>query len=379
MKLAIITNIPAPYRKGQWERFAKIKNLDITIYYCAKREPDRFWEIGSVQGVNEVFLKGISLWRFHFNPGIFAVLLRNFDMFLVGGYGFPTLMCSIIFLRFLKKPYILLIDGVSTSKINYFKRKATSRLKKFFTIGASAYFANGTCSRVFLEDLGINSSNIFNQYLTVDVEYLMAQKANRKLVRKELRDNLGINQNTIVCMYAGRLIREKGIQDLIEVVGSLRKGGYDVIALVVGDGAFRNELVDHATRFPGSTIFAGHIGSKNLNKYYYAANIFVLPTYDDAWGLVVNEAMACGLPIIVTDAAGCHIDLVKDGRNGYIVRPGNVDELARAVKLLIDPNLRESFGKESIYMITKWTYEESASSFKAIIEYLDTFNMDSSR
>lgn len=94
----------------------------------------------------------------------------------------------------------------------------------------------------------------------------------------------------------------------------------------------------------------------------------MLPTHHDPWGLVINEAMACALPVITTDAAGASLDLIKN--NGYVIRSGDVRSLSSAIEALMDAKLRKAFGEESRRIISKWTYKESLESFQNMIRYL---------
>ena len=114
IKTAIITNIPTPYRRKQWEYYSKQDNLDLTIFYCAKKEKDRLWNVKNASGVKEVFLSGIIFFNLHLNPSIFKVILSSYDLFVIGGYGYPTNMIAIIMLKFLKKPWVFMHDGYLT-------------------------------------------------------------------------------------------------------------------------------------------------------------------------------------------------------------------------------------------------------------------------
>ena len=106
-----------------------------------------------------------------------------------------------------------------------------------------------------------------------------------------------------------------------------------------------------------------------MAEYYIAADIFVLPTLSDPWGLVVNEAMIFGLPIICTDTAGVAYDLVREGINGFVVKAGNSDVLYAALKRLCDdPELRETMGKESLKIIKGYTPEKWARNFINAVE-----------
>ena len=113
IKVAFITNIPTPYRQRQWEHFARLKDINITVYYCAHIKKGRFWNINPARGVKEIFLRGITFRNLHFNPDIFSIILKKAYLFFVGGYGYPTVMVVILLLKLLKKPcyHDLVTDG----------------------------------------------------------------------------------------------------------------------------------------------------------------------------------------------------------------------------------------------------------------------------
>jgi len=328
VKIAIITNIPTPYRKKQWEYYSKCPSLDLTVFYCANIEKGRHWKINSSEGIKEVFLKGISYKSFHFNLGILNVIFQDFDVFFVGGYGYPSLIMTIIILKLLKKPWVMIIDGISPLKLN--KRDyIADNFKKFLINDANAYFANGTVGKNFLEKYGILPGKIFNQYMTVDVDDFINKGKNSIEIKKEVRKQYGIDDNTTIIIYVGRLIQNKGVQDLIDALKNLKNDGYKIKAFIVGEGDFKEELQIKSHDIKSDIIFTGHLDPDQIYKYYYASDIFVLPTYDDLWGLVVNEAMACGLPIIVSDAAGSSLDLIRN--NGIIFKCHDINELSVAI------------------------------------------------
>jgi glycosyltransferase involved in cell wall biosynthesis len=117
----------------------------------------------------------------------------------------------------------------------------------------------------------------------------------------------------------------------------------------VGDGADRSELIERALRItPGTIQFPGFVHREGLAELYALADALIFPTHSDPWGLVVNEAMSCGLPVIVTRVAGCMADLVQDGWNGFVVPPGNPSQLAAAMaRLAGDSELRMEMGSRS--------------------------------
>jgi glycosyltransferase involved in cell wall biosynthesis len=366
-KISIITNIPTPYRRKQWEYFSKQDNLDLTIYYGAKIENDRFWTFKKASNISEKFMNGVSLSKFHFNPGILKIIWEDYDLFVMGSYGYPTVMIAILLLRLFNKPLVLIHDGVSPLKLNN-EKWHVKLTKGLFMKGADAYFANGTVGKCDLQNYGVSTEKIFNQYLTVDVQDFIKKGNKKEEFRENIRLKHGIDNSSVVVMYSGRLIKSKGVQDLLSAFEKLIKKGYDIKALIVGEGRYKKNLKHYCKEIKSSVIFTGHVEPEEIHKYYYASDIFVLPTYDDPWGLVVNEAMACGLPVIVSKAAGCSMDLVKN--NGYVISENDVDGLCDVIIILMDSKVRDSYSKRSEELIKNWSYGNSLKSFNDLIKFI---------
>ena len=149
------------------------------------------------------------------------------------------------------------------------------------------------------------------------------------------RERFGLPQRFI--LFVGRLVPEKGVFDLLHAYAKLGSDLRSEVGLVfAGDGASKEALSEQAKLIePGMVYLAGFAQREDLAGLYALAEAFILPTHSDPWGLVVNEAMACGLPIVVTDVAGCASDLVEDGWNGYVVPPANPDRLSAAISSML--------------------------------------------
>jgi len=134
-----------------------------------------------------------------------------------------------------------------------------------------------------------------------------------------------------------------------------------------GDGASKEELTQRAKRIgPGAVYFPGFVQREDLAGLYAIAETLVLPTHSDTWGLVVNEAMACGLPIIVSSAAGCSADLVQNGWNGYVVPPRDSEKLSVAINALVrNPELKRRMSARSSERIRDYSPEGCADSLAA--------------
>ena len=189
-----------------------------------------------------------------------------------------------------------------------------------------------------------------------------------RLKRAQLRKQLCVRGTTFICV--GRLLRLKGLNSLLDALKKVQQQTEsEVSLLLVGDGAdenlFRNKCNVEGIR---NVIFTRFCHKEELPKMYAAADVFVFPTLGDPYGLVVDEAMACRLPVISTSAAGEIRDRVEEGINGYIVPPGNSHVLAEAMlKLVKNSNLRRHMGSVSAEKIAGHIPEKWAEDFERIV------------
>jgi glycosyltransferase involved in cell wall biosynthesis len=176
--------------------------------------------------------------------------------------------------------------------------------------------------------------------------------------RDAARHRLALGLPARFFLFAGRLVQEKGTFDLLDAYEALAPEVRKEMGLVfVGDGAVRSTLQRRAAIInPGSIRFAGFAQREQLPAYYALAEVLVFPTHTDPWGLVVNEAMACGLPVISSSAAGCVADLVESGWNGRVVSARDIRQLASAMdELARDAELRSLMGKRSKERIRQYS------------------------
>ncbi|MFI5104165.1 MAG: glycosyltransferase, partial [Terriglobales bacterium] len=159
-------------------------------------------------------------------------------------------------------------------------------------------------------------------------------------------------------LYVGRFVGDKGVFDLLHAYAKLPEETRRAVGLVLaGDGGEREELIRRSRLIhPGRVCFPGFVQRDQLAGFYALAEALVFPTHSDPWGLVVNEAIACGLPVIATEVAGSTADLVRDGVNGYVVAARQPEALSRAMeKLLHDPELRQRMGQMSLQTNSAFT------------------------
>jgi glycosyltransferase involved in cell wall biosynthesis len=236
--------------------------------------------------------------------------------------------------------------------------------------GSDAWIAVGTRSRDYLIQLGARRDKVSVAFSTVDVQHFRSLSRELAGQRDQLKAQFGIRSSKIV-LYVGQFIERKGLHSLIEAFAHVQVTQTDAALVLLGYGPQREQLAAHA-RAVGIANFhvLDHVDVKELPRVYSVADVFVLPSLEDTWGLVVNEAMASGLPVIVSDHAGASADLVREGENGFVVRAGDAVELGdRICRLLADDSLRAGFGHASIRLIDeRFTPEHAAAAFVDAVE-----------
>jgi len=175
----------------------------------------------------------------------------------------------------------------------------------------------------------------------------------------EANHNIEVPSNKIIILYIGRLIKLKGIEILLKAFKKLEESNDNIYLLIVGKGEDERYFKKLSNRLKIKNVkFFGYL--ENVKSAYKVADIFVLPTYfykhqGEGWGLVINEATSMGLPVITTDAVGASKDLVKNGKNGYIVKNGNVYMLFKAMKKIVnDDKMRKEMGINSRNIFEKY-------------------------
>lgn len=224
------------------------------------------------------------------------------------------------------------------------------------------FLPGGSRQAAYFSDYGVPDDRIRIARMTVDVEAILVYRASVTPERRNRnRQRLGLAKDQVAFLFVGRLESHKGIRDMLDAYRELREHAAAHCALLIaGDGSCRHEVDEAAARVPG-IMATGRLSGVDLLDIYVAADVFVLPSLREPWGLVVNEAMASGLPVIVTDAVGCADDLVEPGVTGLIVPAGSPAALAEAMQHLAgDAGLRRAFSHTATERIRPWTLRNEA-------------------
>jgi glycosyltransferase involved in cell wall biosynthesis len=219
-------------------------------------------------------------------------------------------------------------------------RSAWKRAAKYLPYRAlmrliSAHLYVGANNRAYLQHYGVPESRLFFAPHFVDAAFFAERAAAARASghTHRLREALAIDPGVTIFAFAGKLIPKKRPLDLLQALGALTRAGHNVCGLFIGSGPLQAELEQEARRHDISVRFAGFRNQSEMPLYLSLADALVLPSdAGETWGLVVNEAMACGVPAIVSTAVGCGPDLIGPGPTGFRYPTGDIAALASAMQ-----------------------------------------------
>lgn len=226
----------------------------------------------------------------------------------------------------------------------------------------------GSAHRLYLEQLGFPMEQVRGLYDVVDNTGIAERTENLRAASTAALEGLPDRY----FLYVGRLAAEKNVDGLLCAWISYRIDGGSWPLLLVGDGPEKARLIEIAKQsgYTRDLLFAGHKGSAELIPYQSFASCFVLPSTREPWGLVVNEAMAAGLPVIVSARCGCATDLVEHGRNGLIFDPAHEGELAACLHLVeaLSVQERKHMGEASTQHIAAFSPESFGREVLSLLD-----------
>jgi glycosyltransferase involved in cell wall biosynthesis len=392
-KLSYLVSHPIQYQAPLLKIISNQESIDLTAIFRSDISTGQFfdkefglsmkWDTPMLDGYNYVFLRSIgSSHKFTFfrpiNFGLLSILFkRKIDILWIHGWGSWFQIYAIFIARILGIK--VFIRGESNLKITISKGLKGVIKRIFLRIlfrMVNCFLAIGTLNRDYYKSYGVKDDIIFMVPYVVDNKFFQQASKLPEDAKEKLRHEHVLDSNRKVILFASKMIARKRAIDLLQAYFLLSdKCEFQSMPylLFVGDGESREQL-ELLSRKHSCSELIRYLGFKNqteLPKYFGLCDVFVLPSEDEPWGLIVNEAMNAGIPIIVSDQVGCGPDLVKHGSNGFIFETGNYHQLASYLDLLLlQPCSAESFGVKSIGAINQWGYDEDILGINKAINYI---------
>lgn len=374
--IAFITNFCPHYRVRTFETLAKYHQMK---YFFFSEGEEWYWqrERGTYKGgFDHEYLAGFQLGNTRITPDLPVKLWKqNYDIYIKCIDGPFALLASYLIARLKRKPFILW-TGI-WMRLQSPVHKLAFPLTCYIYRHADAVVAYGLHIKRYLISEGVSAERVFVAPHAVD------NSAYNRFVSKEetdaLRLSLGIPENSKVILYVGRLEKEKGLEYLIDAFSSLKTK--DAVLVLAGNGSLQPHLEEIVRRRGLSRLvrFVGHLSPQETVAYYAMAWASLLPSittnvFKEPWGLVVNEAMNQGTPVIVTDSVGAAAGgLVEHNVNGLVVSQRNTQELAAALVLILNsPELRQKLSQQARKIIAEWDNERMVMGFRDAIQFVDS-------
>ncbi len=264
-------------------------------------------------------------------------------------------------------PCAVISDSTETDVKRY---RLLEWLKKQILKNYSAALVAGTRSRKYIEKLGMHSGRIFTAWDVVDNAYFYI--TSQKLKNDPyLKEKYPLPERYFLCV--SRYVSKKNIPGLIRAYAAYidnNNGNQTPSLVLLGNGEWKQKIdqVIEATGLKEKIFQFGFIQYDEIPYFYANAIAQILPSFYDQWGLVVNEAMACGLPVIVSENCGCVADLVDNGVNGLIVDPDDPGSLMEAMETMMDDEIRKKMGEQSSIKIKAWDLGTFTNGLKTIVQ-----------
>jgi len=358
MKIIIVTNMPAPYRIPIFEKITQKYHDDFSVIYSVRTEPNRSWNLGNLN-FKHIFLKeniiakteGLSF--VHNNPDIWKHLKEmKPDVIITTGYN-PTFLYAWIYSLIYRKKHIVMTDGwiESEKKLSW-----VHRLVRILVLNTSHAFIGASKNSLDLyRSYGMKDQKLFQSHLCVE--------------NINFNNDKTFEDRKYHLMFSGQFTDRKLPFFFAEVAKAVSKKIPHLKVLILGNGPLKDDFFTLLQEYNIDFHYAGFVSQDKLPSYYANTKLFLFPTLLDAWGVVVNEAMASGTPVITTPFAGVIDDLIINGKTGYFLQIDTAIWSNKIIKLLDSPDQWNKLSRESKTHVQNYNFDIATKGILDAINY----------
>ena len=386
-RLAIVASHVIQYQDPFFRLLAADPDVDLTVLYCSQAGAQPFrdedmkttlrWDIDLLTGYKHRFLRNLasdSNGRYFrlVNPGIVTALARGrYDaVIFFTGWGSVTALLGMVTCKLFGIPFFLYGDSsMPPPEISRRDEIRAEALRALFAM-TTGFMTSGVRNADYYAHYSADRRTFFLLPWAIDNDRFAKASLFAPGERTAMRAHYGIRDDQVVFLFSAKLVERKDPFTLLRAFEQLPDR--DRAALVfMGDGELRAPLEAFAReRGLGNVRFTGFINQADIPKHYAMCDVFVLPSIIEPRGAVINEAMVCGLPVIVTDRCGSIGDIVVEGENAFVYRAGDDAELAADLDVLSErPELRAKMGRRSRELIGEWDYARGVRGVKEMLRW----------
>lgn len=385
-RLGILATHPIQYDVPWYRALAQHAEIDLMVFYGDQASPaDQAkagfgvpfeWDIPLLEGYRHRFLKNravvpnVSTFFGCNTPEIGQIIhAEHFDAFLVRGWSTVSSWQAITACWRSRTPILVRGDSCLIADRWIIKRWLRRPLHRWFVPRFDAYLVVGQRAREYYLYYGADPKKMLDAPHAVDNEFFATRRAALEPERGRLRQRWGIPTDAVAFLFSGKLVPKKRPGDFLRAIVQSRRKAPHLFGLIVGDGPLRPSLEKFAATHRLPVTFTGFLNQTRMPEAYTAADALVLPSsYGETWGLVVNEAMASGLPAFVSDRVGCALDLVVPGKTGEVFRCGDVKGFAALCEQAArDPQQLRPLGQAARQRIEQYSIARAVEGTLAAI------------
>jgi len=374
-KLAIVSTHPIQYNAPLFRLLSERKKILVRVFYTWEKDAEKFdegfgksfkWDIPLLDGYEHEFVSNNGnhskgFWDVN-NPTLVREIEKwKADAVLVYGWNYRSHLRA---MRHFKGKIKVFFRGDSTLLGEQTGIKQLLRrifLKWIYSHVDVALYVGKNNKDYFLKH-GLRENQLVFAPHAIDNARFIEENSSHASYKSELLNQLGIEDDSRNIVYLGKFQRLKNLDLLINAFSQIERNGWKLI--LVGNGEHEEELKAMATQNP-NIHFLPFQNQLRIPAVYRLGKIFCLPSTSETWGLAVNEAMACGMAVMVSNKVGCGPDLVHNGTNGFVFESGNLGDLVEKLQLVKKSDLSQ-MGKKSKEIISSWTFEKQAEAIEQL-------------
>lgn len=385
VKVLLVSTHPVQYNAPLYRRYAADDRLDVTVAYCSLQGAETgldpefgveiAWDVPLLDGYRWVNLPNRSprpglgsFWGF-INPQIWTLVRKGrFDVVVCYGHRSASFWIAALAAKMSRSQLVWATDAIRLGcrGTKTWKTRIKRLLLPAIVAFGDAVLVPSLGSGRYMKSLGVSKSRILYAPYVVDNEFFEGRAS--EIDQNAARRKLGLPEDAFIAVFVGKLVDRKRPSDLLEAAGGID----DAFVLFAGDGPLRSSLIERAEGLgmSGRVRFLGFVNQTQLPATYAACDVLVLPSENEPFGLVVNEAFACGRTALVSDACGAAGELVRPAETGFVFPVGDTGTLKEQLKRLAgDRHLLTLLSQNAHKLIERRGPTQNAEAFaKGVIE-----------